>query len=291
MKSELIEDPAKGPVRVSRRRALTLLGGGAVIFSKPLHAAPAFAGSAMAADRKTGALYRAREQRLWRSADDGRSWDQVPTPSLPLGAGIASLSVSAGGALYLAGPRLGVMRRADPGGRWEAAARGLPSKDVVAVAAHATQADTVYAYVAERGIFRSEDAGQRWRLMDAGPRGGLTSFVHSDMADSMQTGWLLTAGLQGVRLSMDCFCGWRSTGELPGPAKAISYDPQNPTRVVASTREGVYESLDAGQAWARLSGPGTRVDALAFARDSTVYAVAGDAVLRRTSVGWERIDA
>lgn len=95
--------------------------------------------------------------------------------------------------------------------------------------------------------------------MDAGPRGGITQFVHSDMPGSMQTGWLFAASPQGVRLSMDCFCGWRMGGELPGGTQAIACDPHRPARVVAAVGDLVFESADGAQTWSTLLTPGAPV--------------------------------
>ena len=74
---------------------------------------------------------------------------------------------------------------------------------MAALTTHADRPETIYAYLSSKGIFRSEDGGKEWRLMDAGPRGGVTSFVHSNMPGSMQSGWLFVAGTHGVQRAMD----------------------------------------------------------------------------------------
>lgn len=280
---------------VSRREALGLLCATAapLLLSPAARAAdPAADGvGALAASRMDATLYRAAGRSVSRSPDGGRSWQELKLP-VSSSARIQSISLSAANpaAVYLAGPGLGVMRSADGGERWTSLGRGLPP-GVTAVAAHARQADTVYAYAPARGIYRSEDRGRRWRLMDAGPRGGITQFVHSDMPGSMQTGWLFVAGPNGVRLSMDCFCGWRAGGDLAEPARAIGYDPRNPARVVAAAGTGLFESTDGGQAWSMLPGPAGPVVALAFGAGGTLYAARGTRVYRRSAEGWEALDA
>src|SRR3546814_11388715 len=57
--------------------------------------------------------------------------------------------------------------------------RGLPSRDVIAFAAHSAVPDTVYAVVAEQGIYRSEDGGAGWRMMDKGPEAEIQRIIHS----------------------------------------------------------------------------------------------------------------
>jgi photosystem II stability/assembly factor-like uncharacterized protein len=246
---------------------------------------------ALAAGRRDAALYLASVRNVARSSDGGRSWTELQL-RLPAGARIEAISVSAAprAEIYVAGAGLGVLRSADAGAHWASIARGLP-RGASAVAAHARQPDTVYAYVPKHGIYRSQDAGAHWRLMDAGPRGGITSFIHSDLPGSMQTGWLFVAGPKGVRLSMDCFCGWRNAGGLDAAAHAIAYDPRNPARVVAATRTGVFESADAGQSWSTPAQPPSLPAALAFTADGTLYAAAGPHLYRRAAAGWEALDA
>lgn len=245
---------------------------------------------ALAAARSGTRRYKATARRVSISVDGGHTWRDVALQSKP-GARIHSISVSAAdpAVLYVGGPGLGVIRVGEAVPPSDIS-RGLP-REVTSVAAHATQANAVYAYARGRGIYRSEDAGAKWRLMDAGPRGGITRFVHSDMPGSMQTGWLLVAGPQGVRLSMDCFCGWRAAGELPGPAHAIAYDPTQPSRVVAAAAKGLFESTDAGQDWSPMASPDGVVTALAFAGDGALFASVGSRVLRRAAAHWEAIDA
>jgi hypothetical protein len=276
--------------RPSRREALAVLGAASAVIMKPgLATAAAVPGRiiALSVDRKSGALYVASERGVHRSADEGRSWNAL-APMRP-GDGVGSLSVSAAGDVYAVGSRHGVLRQ--DGAKWISLARGLPSRDVRAIAAHATKPETVYAYIAGRGIFRSEDAGGHWRLMDAGPRGGLTTFVHSDMAGSMQTGWLFAASPRGVRLSMDCFCGWRSGGDLPLPARAVTYEPGKPAHVVAAAARGLFDSSDGGRTWSALPDVGAPVEALAMPPGGVLYAVANGQLRRRQGGAWSRVDA
>src|SRR3546814_7687084 len=89
---------------------------------------------------------------------------------------------------------------------WSHVDRGLPSRDVIAFAAHSAVPDTVYAVVAEQGIYRSEDGGAGWRMMDKGPEAEIQRIIHSNLEGSMQSGWLFAATDRGVYRSMDCFC-------------------------------------------------------------------------------------
>lgn len=277
-----------------RRLALALLigactAGGALAASAQAER-PAVA--ALAFDAASGALLEATGKGLYRSPDEGRSWQPVATPPSARGHA-AALAVSKKGVLYIAGPGIGVLSSADRGTKWTSRNKGLPSGDVVAVAAHADQPDTVYAYVAKRGVFRSEDGGSHWKLMDAGPRDGIRRLVHSNMPGSMQTGWFFAATAKGVSRSMDCFCGWRDAGALGRPATALAYDLKEPQRVYAATGDGIYLSANGGEKWERVNAPAPDITALAAAPSGLLYAATAGGILFRSADGarsWAPVD-
>jgi len=250
---------------------------------------------ALAFDRAADTVFIARANALYRSDDAGRHWKSISLPPSAQGSAIAAMATPAKrkDALYLAGPG-GVWRSADGGRTWVARNTGLPSLDVAALAAHADQPDTLYAYLWGKGIFRSEDAGAHWKWMDNGPRAGIRQFIHSNMPGSMQTGWLFAATTKGVSRSMDCFCLWQDAGGLAAPIDAVAYDPREPRHVYAATAKGFFLSTDGGEQWARLSVPVSRVTALTVSPTGVIFAgtVGGDlyrSVDRATT--WERAGA
>jgi photosystem II stability/assembly factor-like uncharacterized protein len=251
---------------------------------------------ALAFDQPSQSLLKASADAVYRSGDGGRLWTPVQLPPTSASRSITSIAVSAGatGSLYVAGPGIGVLRSDDAGRNWSARNEGLPGTDVAALATHADRPETVYAYASGRGIFRSEDGGQHWRLMDVGPRGGVTRFVHSNMPGSMQSGWLFVAGSQGVRRAMDCFCGWRDAGELGRAVHAVAYDPRQPSSLYAATDAGLVFSADGGEKWSPVSAPAVTISALVVTPGGALYAAdAAGSVLRRSGAAtpWERMDA
>ena len=238
--------------------------------------------TALAFDAADGALLEATGKGVYRSTDEGRNWQPVALPASVRGH-VAALAVSKKGVVYIGGPGIGVMSSTDGGGKWTPRNKGVPSRDVLAVAAHADQPDTVYAYVARRGIFRSEDGGSHWKLMDAGPREPIRRLVHSNMPGSMQTGWFFAATGKGVSRSMDCFCGWRDAGGLGRPATALAYDLKAPQRVYAATDDGIYVSANGGEKWERVNAPAPDITALAAAPSGVLYAVTAGGMLFRSA--------
>lgn len=251
---------------------------------------------ALAFDGPSRTLLKATTDALYRSADDGRHWNQIKLPQGPDTRRIASVAVASGGknVLYVAGAGLGVLRSNDGGASWMARNDGLPGNDVAAVATHADQPETVFAIVSGHGIYRSQDGGLGWKLMDAGPRGGIQHLMHSNMPGSMQTGWFFAATAKGVRRAMDCFCGWRDAGGLGSNVVAIAYDPRRPQNVFAATDEGLLLSNDGGEKWSHVNAPAAKLTALVATPSGILYAAAADGSLFRSNDDaktWERVNA
>jgi photosystem II stability/assembly factor-like uncharacterized protein len=250
---------------------------------------------ALAYDRGTDTLLKADARTLYRSSDGGQSWESMTIPSSGKGQ-IASMAASPAGkgVTYVVGMGLGVLWSENGGKSWIERGEGLPSRDVIAVAAHTTQPETVYVVVSGHGVYRSQDAGKSWRLMEPGSQGGIQQLVHSDMAGSMQTGWLFAATSKGVRRTMDCFCLWTDAGKLGTEAHAITYDPGHPDHFYAVTDRGLFRSSDGGENWVQITSPASKAVALAFAQSNILYAIDGKGVLFRSvddGSNWIQVDA
>jgi len=160
----------------------------------------------LAVDPADGSLLKAGGG-LFRSTDQGRSWQALAVPDALRPDGLAQVATSAAApsSVYAAGPGAGIVRSDDAGQTWRAIGAGLPSQEVAAFAVHSFRPDTVYAWIQGQGVFRTEDAGGRWQKMDVGPPAPVVDLAHSTLEGSMNTGWLYAATPDGPYLSMDCF--------------------------------------------------------------------------------------
>ncbi|MCG2581672.1 MAG: hypothetical protein KA296_12425 [Marinobacter sp.] len=231
----------------------------------------------------SGALLVLRDSGLF--AIEGQTATEVPLPPSNPGAQPASLANGADASIYLAGPGLGVWRYDSTSKRWQSLNDTLPDLGVTAIAAHATQPETLYAYLGKDGMFRSRDGGAEWVKVDSGPREPVQAFLHSDMPGSMESGWLFAGTTRGVARSMDCFCFWGDAGDLRGTVSAISYDPAAPENIYAVVEGQIHHSADGGETWTNLAVP-QPVTALAFSpAQGLVAGTENGALLARGDAG------
>jgi photosystem II stability/assembly factor-like uncharacterized protein len=218
---------------------------------------------------------------------DDKTAADIPLPPSDSGAQPRSMAKGADERLYLAGPGLGIWRYEYASERWHSLNDTLPDLGITAIAAHATQPETLYAYLGEGGMFRSRDGGAEWVKVDSGPREPVQAFLHSDMPGSMESGWLFAGTTRGVARSMDCFCFWGDAGELRGTVTAIDYDPSAPENVYAVIEGQLHHSSDGGETWVGLEIP-QAITALTFSpKEGLVVGTGnGDLLSRNASGEW-----
>ncbi|GAA0708950.1 WD40/YVTN/BNR-like repeat-containing protein [Vreelandella titanicae] len=219
-------------------------------------------------------LFKIEANQLFQRTDEGMAWNAIPLPEDVTEGQLLAVSVPYNDpqTLYIAGTSIGVQRSTDDGETWQELNANLPSREVTALTVHRRQNETLYAVIADNGIYQSEDAGDTWKKMDSGPSQKVNRLIHSDMEGSMQTGWLYAVSVDAVRLSMDCFCGWRPTGALDaGSVYDVAYSLDNPKRVYVATQQGLWRSDNGGQEWQQVAGDGTELVALTLSAKGTLY--------------------
>lgn len=177
------------------------------------------------------------------------------------------MTQGADGRLYIAGSGSGVWTYGTEIQQWTNLSETLPTQNVTAIAAHSTQAETLYAYIPAVGILRSRDGGSEWIKADGGPPEAIRTFLHSNMPGSMESGWLFAGTSRGVARSMDCFCLWSDAGELQGAVSSLTYNPDSPMNVYAVIDGLPYHSADGGEFWSAMDFA-KKVSAIAYASDT-----------------------
>ncbi len=240
-------------ILLATRKGLITLEGGNDAWRVASTAFPGVPVTSVLRDRRDGAVYAALKHghfgpKLHRSDDEGRSWKELPAPAFPAdAAGAPTLfqvwTLEAGAA-------------AQPGRLWAGA---IPA-----------------------GLFRSDDRGESWQLVDSLWNvpgrdkwfgGGYDDAgIHSispDPRDSEQIFIAVSCG--GVWDSANDGHTWNLRGDglvatyMP-PDQATRGDVQDPHRVVRCAAApdvmwmqhhcGIFRSTDAGQTWTQLKPPG-----------------------------------
>ena len=174
---------------------------------------------------------------LYESSDGGRSWKKGALA----GNDAMNLVRTRSGLLWAAGHNVLFASR-DGGRTWsEARPDGLPGLDLHGFAADPADGDTLYAAVAQEGLYRSRDGGRTFSL--------ISEEVGSNVfgLSVTPTGRVLAADpSSGVYASDDGGQTW--TVVLSEPAIGVSVSPVRPQHVLATGR-GIFLSPDGGSSW------------------------------------------
>ncbi len=175
---------------------------------------------ALAVDPRDGRLLKASADGLYESRDDGTpkggaaSLTPIALPAEIAAKGVSHVAIRRDqpDIVYIAGEQIGIWRTRDAGKTWQKVTRGLTNERVAALAVHSNgyprdSAKSLFAWVADVGMFESHDEGDSWkRSTDRGmglDNRPVTALTHSPLEGSMNTGWLYASTPGGAFLSMD----------------------------------------------------------------------------------------
>ncbi|TEU13337.1 MAG: hypothetical protein E3J21_18765 [Anaerolineales bacterium] len=201
--------------------------------------------------------------RLYRSTDGGGSW-QAMGRGLPAAFPISALAVSPdygrdrtiyAGGNYLV-PRIFVSP--DGGESWQASGQGLPESssgiDAIALSPGYAMDHTAYAWVKNRGLYRSTDASGSWEQAFEEEEWSVQSLVLSPRFPT--DGMLFVGALFGqLHQSFDGGFTWQDlsaglpSGTVWVRALVLSPDSENDSTLFAGLDEGVIKSTDGGRTW------------------------------------------
>ena len=196
----------------------------------------------------------------------------------------------------------GVMMSADGGESWMRAGvrNGMHSDCIVkTLVPDPRQPDVVYAGT-DAGLYRSDDGGTRWQLLETPMSGAMTWSIAIDSADpSVMYAGTGTPSTPGIYRSSDAGKHWdRLPVEIakecpavgiPRPT-AIAIDPTDHRHVwVGLEVDGVRHSADGGETWTRVAdeirNPDVHSVLVVAGPPRTVFTVVNDDVWRSTDDG------
>lgn len=199
-----------------------------------------------------GALLLGLHGALWRSPDQGLSWDLIGLE----GQDAMAIGVAIDGEPLIVGGHNVLERSTDGGTTFESLRPAtLPGLDIHALAQAPSDPSIVYAFVVGAGLFRSEDAGDTWA-----PRAGAGEALPQDVAAAVVMPAdpdvvLLGSGSLGVFRSEDGGGTFEQVSDWGTLGLAAVGDP---VELMATTYRGVDVSVDGGgRIWENLAESST----------------------------------
>jgi len=164
---------------------------------------------------------------------------------------VHALAMDAGGRMLWLGAHTGLFGSEDGGRTWRKVALPAmhPHVDVMAIAVHPRDSNTLYAGTHEAGVFKSTDAGKTWREVNTG-LGGLD--VHGLAIDPTAPDKLHTAvreKAEGIYRTADGGTKWVRVDDGPGGEVKVLASVNIPTGMggiwlYAGTAEGLQRNPD-----------------------------------------------
>lgn len=199
-------------------------------------------------------LYVATENRILKTQDCGRFWDQEYYDTRLNERVLTLLVHQTEPDIVYAGLTTGdVLLSTDAGQSWETLSR--LSGDVLRLIQHNLDPNTFYAVVHEQGIWKSVDAGETWENMSKEwSKIGRNTLKVTDVAvDVNRPDTLIASSTFGLLRTTDGGETWTKmnllTGDNEAKISAVAMNPQNPREIYYTTDTTLYRTTDGGETW------------------------------------------
>ncbi|MGN6592115.1 MAG: WD40/YVTN/BNR-like repeat-containing protein, partial [Terriglobales bacterium] len=209
------------------------------------------------------------ERGVFKSTDGGQTWKKILFRDDKTGAVDLSMDAHDPNVLYAAlweawrvswgmssgGPGSGLFKTTDGGATWKEITRnpGLPQGVIgkIGVTVSPVDANRVYAVVEahDGGVYRSDDAGATWTLVNNENTLRQRAFYFSDLVADPQQKDTLYGGNVGFYRSTDAGKTWRRV--RGGDTHDVWIDPSNDQRMVVSNDSGSTVSVNGGKTWTK----------------------------------------
>jgi len=212
------------------------------------------------------------ERGVYRTADGGKTWQKVLFVNASTGCADVAIDPKNPKRLYAAmwdfrrspdffrsgGPGSGLWRSVDGGAHWTRLTSGLPEGALgrIAIGIAPSRPETVYTTVesARTALYRSDDAGEKWKLVNTSFNVGVRPFYFSHLSVDPRNpdriykpGFMLTVSEDGGKT----FSGGSGFdfGSYHSDTHALWIDPANSDHLMLGTDGGVYTTWDRGGHW------------------------------------------
>lgn len=210
------------------------------------------------------------ERGVFRTQDGGKSWEKVLYIDATTGCSDLAMDPSNPRILYAGmwtfsrkpwrfddgGKETGVYRSMDGGTTWKKIHTGLPDKPMArpGLAIAASQPNTIFLLTefpnTSGTLFRSDDRGDNWRLVNKDPNINFRPFYYSDIRVDPNNPEVLYTLSGSLNKSTDGGRTFRTIGRgVHGDHQSFWIDPLNSKRLLSGSDGGFQVSFDAGDTW------------------------------------------
>jgi photosystem II stability/assembly factor-like uncharacterized protein len=224
-----------------------------------------------------GALWGDSEDRgVYKTNDGGKTWNKIFFINNTTGCSELVMDPTNPDIMYAAfwefrrtgysfnsgGTNSALYKTLDGGKTWNKIHNGFPSGKLgrITVAIAPSKPSVVYAVLetekpADKGLYKSEDAGASWKKLNGDFELVIRPFYFSRIViDPKNPDVILKAGLQGY-ISKDGGKTFRSIGGgIHSDFHDFIFDPHDSNKIVVGTDGGVYRSWDGGSVWEMVKG-------------------------------------
>ncbi len=208
------------------------------------------------------------ERGVFRTTDGGKTWTRVLYKDADTGAIDVTFDPANPSIVYAAlwqvrrqpwnfssgGPGSGLYRSTDGGVTWtRLGGHGLPEGILgrIDVAVSGADSNRVYAMIEAKdgGLFRSDDAGQSWRLINSDGRVRQRAWYFSKIYADPKSVDTVFAVNTGLLKSKDGGKTFGLVSATHGDHHVLWVDPADPSRMINGNDGGASVSLDGGETW------------------------------------------
>ena len=216
------------------------------------------------------------ERGVFRTTDGGKSWNKVLYKDENTGAIDVTFDPHDPHTVYAAlwqvrrqpwnfssgGAGSGMYRSSDEGATWtEVKGNGLPGGILGRIDVSVSGADSkrIYAMVEanQGGLYRSEDAGQHWKLITQDGRVRQRAWYFSKIFADPKAVDTVYALNTGMLRSTDGGKSWTLLPAPHGDHHGLWIDPTDPARMINANDGGATVSLDTGKTWSTVDNQPT----------------------------------